>query len=186
MCTSVEIKSCFYISKFCYPQRASLYSENLQTMTETEKQLLSQGDELWRRLILGKKKYTTAWGIYRVYIINCGIYNTLMKDDEIISHLPRKGGKLEINYPANNLVLQHRLHQVKSAYQLNSLCSQTTTTQEVREAAVTGLRWELSSKKKKKSSLFFSILWIIKDIKSPCNSKKMACRGGNREEVKSF
>lgn len=44
------------------------------------------------------KKYNTALGIYRVYIINCGIYNTLMKDDEIISHLQRKRGKCEMNY----------------------------------------------------------------------------------------
>lgn len=57
-CRSGEIKSCFYTSKFCYPQQASRYSENLQTMTETEKQLLSQDSELWRRLILGKKNIT--------------------------------------------------------------------------------------------------------------------------------
>lgn len=61
MCGSVEIKSCFYISKFCYPQQASLYSENLQTMTEMEKQLLSQNSELWRCLILGKKNITPPW-----------------------------------------------------------------------------------------------------------------------------
>ena len=71
-------------------------------MTETEKQLLSQDSELWRRLILGKK-YNTALGVYRVYIINCGIYNTLMKDDEIISHLQRKRGKCEMNYPGTAL-----------------------------------------------------------------------------------
>lgn len=97
MCSSVEIKSCFYISKLCYPQQASLYSESLQTITETEKQLLSQDIELWRRLILGKK-YNTALGSYHVYIINHAIYNTLMKDDEIISHLQRKR-KCEMNYP---------------------------------------------------------------------------------------
>lgn len=108
MCRSAEIKTCFYISKFCYPQQASLYSENLQTMTETEKQLLSQNSGLWRRLgkrKKDKKKKNTALSIYHVYIINCAIYITLMKDDEIISHLQRKSGKCEMNYPATRLVL---------------------------------------------------------------------------------
>lgn len=47
-----------------------------------------------------KKKYSTALGIHHVYIINCAIYNTLMKDDETISHLQGKRGKCEMNYPA--------------------------------------------------------------------------------------
>lgn len=62
-------------------------------MTETEKQLLSRDSELGRRLILGKK-YNTALGAYHVYIINCAIYNTIMKDDEILSHLQRKKEKM--------------------------------------------------------------------------------------------
>lgn len=59
-------------------------------------QLLSQDSELWRGLIWGKKYYT-ALGRHHVYIINCGIYNTLMKNDEIVSHLLRIRGKCEIN-----------------------------------------------------------------------------------------
>lgn len=57
---------------------------------------MSSGDVLsW------EKKYITASGIYCVYIINCGIYNTLMEDDENASHLQRV--KCEINYPTTAL-----------------------------------------------------------------------------------
>ncbi len=51
------------------------------------------------------KKYNTALGIYHVYIINCAIYNTLMKDDEIISHLQRKRRKMWNELPRNSLVV---------------------------------------------------------------------------------
>lgn len=102
MRTSVEIKRCFYISKFCYPQQASLYSENLQTMTETEKTTSEPRQWALETSYLGKK-YNTALGIYHVYIINCAIYNALMKDDEIISHLQRKRGRCEMNYSATAL-----------------------------------------------------------------------------------
>lgn len=36
------------------------------------------------------KKYNNALGIHHVYIINCAIYNSLMKDDETFSHLQRR------------------------------------------------------------------------------------------------
>lgn len=49
------------------------------------------------------KKYNSALGIYHVYIINCVIYNTLMKDDEIMSHLQRRRRECEMNYPATAL-----------------------------------------------------------------------------------
>lgn len=71
-------------------------------MTEKEKQLLSQHTALWRRLILGKK-YNAAEGIHHVYISDCAIYNTLMKDDEIISHLQRNRRKSEMNCHATAL-----------------------------------------------------------------------------------
>lgn len=54
---------------------------------------------------LGKKYiyiYNTALGIHHVYIISCAIYNTLMKDDEIISHLQGKR-KCEMNFTATTL-----------------------------------------------------------------------------------
>lgn len=63
-------------------------------MTETRKQLLSQGSELWRRLILGEKKKNnnnnSALGIYHVNIINCDIYEALMKNDEIFFAFAKK------------------------------------------------------------------------------------------------
>lgn len=65
------------------------------------------------------KKYNTALGIYCVYIINCAIYNTLMKDDEIISHLQRTRRKWEMNYPATALFYSTALYRIWLSLPIN-------------------------------------------------------------------
>lgn len=133
------------------------------------------------------KKYNTALGIYHVYIINCAIYNTLMKDDEIISHLQRKRKKYEINYSLTAL-----FYSITSIRLILPINYTPYVAKELNTKSYRGRRscrlTAGSYLARIKTVCYFpnSILWIIKDIKSLCNSKKMACRAGDREEVKSF
>lgn len=116
------------------------------------------------------KKYNTALGVYHVYIINCAIYNTLMKDDEIISHLQRKRGKCEMNYPATALFYSNAGIRLSLPINYTPYAAKQLNTRSYRGRRSYRLTAGSYLARRRIETVYYfsnSILWIIKRTLNP-------------------